>query len=200
MKIRILASGEIRHIDNSTGSALISAGLAELISKSDSPAPQPGDYKPPQPKWSVIVVTLETTITLAGRQQKFLAIRREVSRPLAGQRRNSQPGVVSYTLGGFTDSSWCSLPPDFVHDKKYANGEVFCSAFGCPVPPEILAEYKRQWKANPDLRAPYEGRPVPNRPDDPKADKAAIETRVENAAVAGVVEGQALLRRPGPRT
>jgi hypothetical protein len=198
MKIRILASGEVRHIDNSTGSALISAGLAELISKSDSPLPQPGDYKPPQPKWSIVVVSPET-ITLTGRPQKFLAIRRDVIRPLASQQPTSQVGAVSYTLGGFADSSFCSLPPDLVHDKRYHDGRPFCSCFGCPVPDEILKEYKKQWKSNPDLRFPYEGRPVPNRPDE-KTDKATIETGVGNASASGVLEGQELIRRPGPRT
>ena len=200
MKIRILASGEVRHIDNSTGGALISAGLAELISKSDNPLPGPGDYRPPQVEWSVVVMSPETEINLAGRQLKWLAIRRDVKRPLVSQQAGKDGKPGNYQVGGgFTDSSFCSLPPDFVHNKRYANGGAFCSAFGCPVPDEILKEYKRQWKANPDLRFPYEGRPAPNRPDE-KADRAAVETFVENTARTGVAEGEALLRRPGPRT
>lgn len=52
MKIRILASGETRHIDNSTGTALVSAGLAVVLSD----RPQPGDYIPDQPTWEVTTV------------------------------------------------------------------------------------------------------------------------------------------------
>ena len=52
MKIKIIASGEIRHIQNDMGSALVSAGLAEALSD----RPQPGDYIPEQPKWEVTTV------------------------------------------------------------------------------------------------------------------------------------------------
>ena len=49
MKIRILKSGEVRHIQNDIGAVLVSAGLAEEIKE---PAPKP-DFTP---RWSVDIL------------------------------------------------------------------------------------------------------------------------------------------------
>jgi hypothetical protein len=127
MKIRILASGEIRHIDNSTGSALISAGLAEGLSTpaDDKPGrlPRPGDAVKVEPFWEVVVVGITKT---------ELVIRMTI----LGQ---------SYLYGG---------APDKANQKiSWDGGFRYASGLGREIPEPILSQYKRQWKDNPELQA-----------------------------------------------
>jgi hypothetical protein len=44
--------------------------------------------------------------------------------------------------------------PDKIHNRQDHTGRLYCSSFGCPVPDEILREYKRRWQDSPALRAP----------------------------------------------
>lgn len=98
MKIRILASGEIRHIDNSTGSALVSAGLAEVVSKNDSNLPVPGDFKPTPPKWAVLVLPDSKTLVI---RMSFPSSVMDYFGPPKDANRIVQNGGVSRYVSGF---------------------------------------------------------------------------------------------------
>jgi hypothetical protein len=95
------------------------------------------------------------------------------------------------------DTVYCVWPPDAVHDRTNHNGDKFCSAFGVPVPKEILDQYRRAWKSNSDARAPFNGQFKPH--PDAKSDKAHIDTAVSTTTARGVIEGQLQLDKPGPR-
>ena len=146
MLIRILASGECRHIDNSTGAALISAGLAELI----PPKPQPehlsqrqrgiptanGTVPPvprpaPQPVFSI--VTEKYLDALSGPDKKVLAVRMALDK------------YVSHYFGKPEHINAC---------MTWEGGARYFNGFGRAVPAEIVEAYTRQWKANKDLRLP----------------------------------------------
>jgi hypothetical protein len=126
MKIRIIASGEIRHIDNSTGSALVSAGLAEALSNPDDKPgrlPKYGDARPAEPLWEVSVVKgsarneLAILMTILGQTHQF----------------QGDPDTANAKVtwdGGF----------------RYVNG------LGREIPEEILRQYRKAWKSNLDIR------------------------------------------------
>jgi len=144
MKIRILKSNEVRHIDNSTGEALISAGLAERAGADDRVAsvlPKPGAAGVVQPKWEVV--------EHAGTERTFLALKMTVLHQ-------------TYIYSG---------APDEINDRS----------FGRPVeqiPEEILAEYRRQYRANPALRdqySKYTG--IPGETNCPENEKAGHEKK-----------------------
>jgi hypothetical protein len=125
MKIRVLASGEIRHIENGLGSVLLSAGLAELLSKEEPPAPgklpkyQP---KPVTPVWEVVVI---------GNLHKELAIQMTI----LGQ-------TYQYT----------GLPADANRKISWDGGFRWYSGFGREIPSDVLRRYAESWKDNPELR------------------------------------------------
>lgn len=196
MKIKNKFTGVVSNERADIARAMIRQGMAEALEPDTGDdgvvragnetyrLPQPGDYKPPKVEWSVVIVERSVGPKDAVQTWRILAIQRAAIR--------------QHVTGGFVDLQHCMLPPEFVHDKKYHTGERFCSAFGCPVPPEILESYKKQWKANEQLRAPYEGRPAPNRPD-AKQDLAQIEKVQIAAGSSGVLQGQELAKRPGSR-
>ena len=133
MKIRILASGEVRHIDNSTGTALVSAGLAEVLTKDDLNLPKPGDYVSIPPTWEVLVKHVNQT----GRSELVI--------------RMTRPGFVADYFGEpqFANAfkSWPGP------DGKTEGGRRWLNGFGMAVPDEILEQYTKQWKRNRHLRA-----------------------------------------------
>lgn len=118
MKIRILASNEIRHIDNSTGSALVSAGLAEALPGSEAPG-LPKPYKAgtvPAPQWSVEHIQLGT--------RGILAVVMEIN----GQR-------TLYTGD-----------PKRANDRvTWDGGGRYLNGCGREIPREILKQYAKQW-------------------------------------------------------
>jgi len=133
MKIRILASGEVRHIDNSTGTALVSAGLAEVLTKDDLNLPKPGDYVSVPPKWEVLVKQVNQT----GRSELVI--------------RMTRPGFVADYFGEPQyANSFRSWPGP---DGKTEGGRRWLNGFGMAVPDEILEQYTKQWKRNRHLRA-----------------------------------------------
>ncbi len=146
MKIRILASGEIRHIDNSTGTALVSAGLAESLSADESTRKLP-KYQPTlitEPEWEVITT---------GVTKQELVIRMTIL-----------GGVYHYSGAPETANRKISWDGGF----RYAN------KFGREIPKPILEQYKRQYKDSPNLRGP-EGNGEPGAGACPENVAMAIE-------------------------
>lgn len=126
MKIRILASGEIRHIDNSTGSALVSAGLAESLSATDDKPgrlPRAGDAVVPQPIWEVVVI------------------------------KSAQPVLAIRMTIGTQDALYTGDPKKVNARVEWNGGGRFTNGFGREVPEEIAKQYAKQWKSNDHLRA-----------------------------------------------
>jgi hypothetical protein len=203
MKIRYIfgpRAGEVEHVDRTAAKPLLLAQIAEAVDPEDLKdpndglvripgdvpyrLPKAGDARPPQPVWSVEVVKINRIVQVNGGPEIetifYLAIRREL---------NWGPNKLTVAR--------CLRPPEFVHDRRSHDGGLFCSDFGCAVPDEIRAAYKKQWKDREDLRAPYEAQSSPRL--DEKADKAAIETAVGHATVSGVLQGAELMHRPGSR-
>jgi len=126
MKIRILASGETRHIDNSTGTALVSAGLAEALSADESTGKLP-KYNPSanaEPEWEVLTVGIT--------QQELV-----IKMTLLG-------GVYHY--GG--------APQNANRKIVWDGGFRYANSLGREIPKNILEQYTRQYKDSPSLRGP----------------------------------------------
>jgi hypothetical protein len=173
-RIKSLLNGEVSNVRGDIARELVRMGVAEPIDSLEevqqARLPKPGPIKPLQVNWSIEYVSSGIVVSSAAPAIKWLAIRRDTVR------------------GNMTDTSYCLLPPNVVHDRTNHNGDPFCSAFGVAVPKEILDEYRQLWKSNPQSRAPFSGK-VKAHPD-AKSDKAGISTALGDATARGVLEGQ----------
>jgi len=164
MKIRILASNEVKHVENSLGSTLISAGLAEPTQDpvTDSPLPKPGDFKIPEPKWSVIVHPWSHPL-------------RE-TRSVLFIQMNFMHGSVQY----------CGHPKKVNARVEWPGGGRYLNPFGRPVPPEIVAEYTKQWNAHEELRL-TDAELNPTKVDDENRQRAKDKAEFDRAVAEGHV-------------
>jgi hypothetical protein len=148
MKIKIFASGEVKHISNEIGSTLISAGLAELtdapvtgtegkshidlqrehLAASIAASPKPNLT----PKFSIVTVPYNDGQVP---DKHVLAIRQDI-------------GPQHFLYAG---------KPELVNAKRtWDGGFRYLSGFSCEVPGDIVESYTRQWKKNKHLRLPDE--------------------------------------------
>lgn len=127
MLVKIKSSGAEVHLDKAVGFALVQTGLAEEVKGAPKPSrlPQPGQFTPPEPQWSV---GLHSTT----RGQKFLAIEMRV-----GAR-------VELFFGH----------PDLVNasQEREGGGYRHLNGFGRTVPNEIVQKYAAAWRADFDVR------------------------------------------------
>lgn len=123
MRIKIKASNAAMHVENSTGAALVAAGLAEQL-PNISPLPQPGQFTPPEPQWSVGIHRTSGGI-------KFLAVEMRI-----GQRHELFFG-----------------DPKFINARR-ANNITLLNGFGRLVPDATCREYEAAWRDNFSLRGP----------------------------------------------
>lgn len=170
-RIKSLLNGEISNVRADIAREMIKLGVATALDPKElepdgtvapygeSPyrLPRAGDARPPMPTWSVVITPFANK----------LAIQRET---IWGPQK--------------TEKAFCSFHPASIHDRRAADGTLFCSSFGCAVPEETLVEYKRQWKANPKLRFTEEKVPVYEHPDD----RATIEKQIGCASAHGEID------------
>ncbi len=144
MLVRFLSNNVEHHCSNEVGRALIAEGRAVEVKP---PAPAP-----PTPVWSVRrdvngFVFIEMKLGVMG------------------------PGATSPTAPRFVATY--QGDPDRIHDRKNSAGP-YSSAFGRPVPKEIVQEYKRARK-NPDAVRPENK--VTDDYNRDMADKLAVKNR-----------------------
>ena len=123
MLIKFLSNSVEQHVENSVGRALIAGSLAVEVKP---PAPAP-----PTPVWSVRRDT-----------SGFVFIEMKLGTMGPGATSPTAPRFVATYQGD----------PDKIHDRKNSAGR-YSSAFGRPVPKEIVEEYKRA-RRNPDVVRP----------------------------------------------
>jgi hypothetical protein len=158
MRIKFLSTNAEQEVPNWYGKAEIAAGRAEEVKK-----PTIGQL---QPVWSVEVA------------HGFVRIVMKLGTMGAGAPGGAATPRIVQTYSG---------DPDLIHDRKDSNGRKFCSAFGRPVPDEILKEYRKAWK-NPQARKP-EG---PKVTDDYNKVMAADLARRQTRPFVPVSETEAL--------
>lgn len=138
MKIRYLSGpkqNQSEHVENSVGRFAVSAGLAEEIVTGEVTAPgpggrdetyrlpKPGDVAPPVDRWAVSVMQFGTKSHL----------------------------VITLESGSF--KAFYFGEPGHVNDKRvWQGGYRYLNGFGRACPEAIVAEYKKQFKRNPELR------------------------------------------------
>src|SRR5260370_42547220 len=113
MVIKFLSNGAEQHVSHEVGRGFIAAGLAQEI-KPPAPAPL-------TPVWSV-------RRDMSG----FVLIEMKLGTMGAGSSSPTAPRFVATYQG----------EPDKIHDRKNSAGP-YSSAFGRPVPKEIVDEYRR---------------------------------------------------------
>lgn len=123
MRIKFLNNGVEKDVQNAVGQGFIDAGLAEKVQKA---APVW------QPVWSI-----EREAS-----NGFVFIKMKLGVMGEGAPGGAATPRVVQTYSG---------DPDKIHDRKDSTGRNYSSAFGRPVPDEILKEYKKAWK-NPGAR------------------------------------------------
>ena len=172
MLIKFLSNGVQQHVENSVGRALIAGSLAVEVKP---PAPAP-----PIPVWDVVLD-----------QSGFVCIKLTLGR-LGKSPENPQgtsPKSVQFYQGD----------PAKIHDRKYPDGGVYSSAFGRPVPDDVLRAYIAA-RRNPDVCLP-----VPRTDDgynkEHARDKAQADQRTKLRACAALIpEAQALAAQANPAT
>lgn len=126
MLIRYLNNRVEQHVENQLGRSLITAGIAEQVSK---------EFVLPEPAWSVVYDP-------AG----YVAIKMELG-TLQPNSAGGRPQVM--TVAFFNGD------PKYIHNRRDHLGNEFCSAFGRSVPSEIIKEYKKARKtARPERITP----------------------------------------------
>lgn len=158
MKIRIFASGEVKHVENSIGSVLVSAALAEVTDApvTVTPLPKPGDFKVPEPKW---LVDLHPRAQVHVIQMCFMH-------------------QFHYYSG---------KPEDANASEKWNGGTRWLNGFNRAIPKPIVEEYARRWKADPfhcDIPKYVSANPVR---DDTNARANQDQKRFDDAVRAGSV-------------
>jgi hypothetical protein len=133
MHIKFLSNGMEQHVSGEVGRGFITAGLAEEVKKVVVPI---------VPRWSVI-----------HDESGYVAIKMEL-----GQTKNDLGKFVAQSVAFYHGD------PDSIHDRHQwapqgQTGEPYCSAFGRPVPKEIIDQYRKARK-NPKACAPA----IPLRP------------------------------------
>jgi hypothetical protein len=127
MRIKYLNNSVEDHVERNLGQSLIRAGLAVAVGAEENSSRLP-KYQPasaPAPQWEVCVHTG------IGTGEKVLCIRMTLPH-----------SVVDY-FG----------PPENANAvKRWDGGQRFLNGFGCAVPDDILKQYKRSYKENPNLR------------------------------------------------
>jgi hypothetical protein len=131
MKVRY-QNGEVSSVRNDLGRELVRAGIAFAVNQKELDEPEqvgpPRTYKPGSvaaPKWKV----------------------GQFSKPVSGGfELRIQMQILGQTYSYNGDPYKANARVEWDGGSRYLNG------FGRAVPDEILDEYSRQWKANPDLR------------------------------------------------
>ncbi len=141
MLVRFLSNNVEHHCNNEVGRALIAEGRAVEVKK---PAPPP-----PEPVWTVCLDP-----------SGYVAIKLELGKlgPSPENPQGTSPKSVQ----------WYQGDPKTIHNRKYADGTPYSSAFGRPVPKEVVDEYRRA------RRDPEVCRPVDTVTDDTNRDMAAL--------------------------
>ncbi len=159
VKIKNKFSGVVSSERADIARAMIRQGMAEALEpdtgESPSGLPKPGDYRPPQRNWSIDLIA---AFDLQDPVKKWLAIRCDFHNSV----------------------TFCTAAPDAVHNRKTWDGKPFCSSFGVCVPPEMLDQYRKQWKASPHLRAPLPERPSCPENESMKAKKEMLDREVSS--------------------
>lgn len=140
MKVKY-ANGEISHVRNDLGRELVRAGIAQEICDGSVTAPnirgeehyrlpKPGDARVPAPEWEVGVF---------------------------GEKPNQRLAIRMQLLGTelFYDANPMRVNALKEWDSPTGKHRRYLSGFGHKVPSEIVDDYARRWKENPNLRAPY---------------------------------------------
>jgi|HubBroStandDraft_6_1064221.scaffolds.fasta_scaffold823282_2 hypothetical protein len=159
MKVRIFASGEVKHIENSLGSVLISAGLAEVTEApvTITPLPKPGDFKVPAPRW------------------------------LVDLQPRAQILVIQMVL--LNQFHYFSGLPEHANRSEIWHGQTrWLNGFNRPVPQSIVDEYTRRWNSEPNHRdvPKYVKAGNPNRDEENEA-RAKEQKRFDDAVLNGHV-------------
>lgn len=177
MQIRYKATGELSHVENAFGRALIAEGRAEEVNPGEfvtAPKisgsetyrlPKPGDAKPPQPHWDVVTV---------GESVKRLAI-----------KLNCGDLTLYYT----------GTPERANARREWQGGGRWLNGFGREVPKEIQKQYADLRKRHKELRGGvYADEPVDNEANRRMAEEGKIAARLANEREAAIQEA---LRQPG---
>ncbi len=152
MLIKFLSNGVQQHVENSVGRAMIAGSLAVEVKP---PAPVP-----PTPVWSV-----------RRDPSGYVLIEMKLGCMGAGSPSPNSPRFVATFKGD----------PDKIHDRKDHTGKLYSSAFGRPVPLQIVNEYR--WaRQNPDAV-----RPVSSVTDDYNKDHAEKLARLNQQAYKPVI-------------
>lgn len=163
MHIKFLNNGAESHVSNEVGRGFITAGLAEEVKKA---APVW------QPVWSI-----ERDMS-----NGFVFVRMKLGVLGEGAAGGAGTARVVQTYAG---------DPDLIHDRRDSTGRVYSSAFGRPVPDEILKEYKRAWK-NPDWRKPESTYENAMRTDDTNSEQAKDLARMKAKPLPAISETDAV--------
>ena len=157
MKVRIFASGEVKHVENSIGAVLISAALAEATDApvTYTPLPKPGQFKVPEPKW---LVDLHPRAAVHVIQMNLL-------------------GQFFYYSG----------PPEDANSCEKWNGQTrWFNGFNRVIPETIVDEYARRWESQPQHRDMPKYVHA-GKPENPNADAAKEQYRFDEAVRHGHV-------------
>jgi len=148
MKVKFLSNGLEQHVSGEVGRGFITAGLAEEV----KPAPAP----PIVPEWSVIrdesgFVAIKMTLGKLGNGAL-------VATPTILLGHRQPKAVPGNTAGTPKYVAFYQGDPDTIHDRRRwtaqgQTGELYCSAFGRPVPEDIVNQYRKARK-NPKACAP----------------------------------------------
>ncbi len=144
VKIKYHNNGAESHVRPELGRELIRAGLAVEIPNKSLAESLREQHRPMTPEWSVI-----------RDEGGYVAIKMEMGTTsghniVGGHLDPRQKSVVTKSTPSRV--GYFSGDPKKIHDRKNSAGE-FCSAFGLPVPQEIIDQYARLW-AKESNRAP----------------------------------------------
>ena len=166
MKVRNKITGIVSTERADIANALIRQGLCEKIEEGirvdeqtgqEYRLPRPGDVPAPAPEeWSVV-------LTGGLQTDRVLAIQLKVGR-----------AITLY-----------SGHPKFINAKREWQGGCRYIHFGRQVPEAFAREYARRWKANEELRGPYDRGEAPNWDQQAatnRADKERLEAQARWAA------------------
>jgi hypothetical protein len=159
MKVRIFASQEVKHVENSLGSVLISAALAEVTDDpvTYTPLPKPGQFVPPEPKWLVAL-----------------------------HPRTNVHIIQMVLLNQFY---YFSDDPADANRTETRNGRTrWTNGFNRAIPKNILDEYTRRWKSQPQHRdvPEFVSAANPNRCEE-NEEQAKEKKRFDDAVASGSV-------------
>lgn len=174
MKVKFLSNGLEQHVSGEVGRGFITAGLATEVKAVPVP--------PAVPQWSVIVD-----------ESGFVAIKMELgsigsakgSAPVHGMK--PAPQTVAFYQGD----------PDSIHDRRRwtpqgQTGELYCSAFGRPVPEDIVKQYRKARK-NPKAVAPAMPlKPIHHNGNDSMKSEMAFRNTPEKLFKPAVPEHEAI--------